>query len=949
MIVLLSREKSATVSQELASVGSVRVVRAPKPPQDDTAQSALWADRRLAEVDELVAAGGVVAFVCDSPAAAPFGWRVAEVHPTIPVLNGQAAAARVIGHLQESGTPVDTESVRETLDPLRRPWPQPPPWLVGRTGRPPLVVSIVNNAVDVDSRVQKVARSLADLGYDSVLLGRSPKTEPDGDWLMLGSALVLRAPVVTSRLHAQLSDPPSSRTDVLLGAPDPSRSGDPGRLAGRLQRLRQRRQDRAREMFATGTAVERLHRDQIRRIDSGQMSPAEAYPAVLDWAEVFVPELTALRPDIIHIHDPTLIPAAITARRLLRRSGHRVELVYDAHEWTLGIARDHVLQVPALARLESDHMADMAAVITVSEPIAGRMRHHFDLTATPAVVTNAPVARPVHPDEPDIRSDLALDADVPLLVYTGAVAEARGIDLALRALKRIPNAQLALVSRNVKPTRQALKRAKELGVGSRVHRLDYVAADDVPAYLRTADVGIIPFQVHLNSDLGIPTKFREYLLAGLPVVATDTGLTADEVRRTGVGEVADPESPRAFAAAISSVLADLDRYRSAITDDVRARNSWQDQERVLAEVYERVSPPPSSAAARGDLLIGGLNSAGQADAWARALTRSGVPARSLELRTAENPFEYRADIVIPRNSVDSLERRVQVMLRAVAPAGCVILESGQAIAAPEPGRPGGRRIGFREARALSAAGRNVGLIFHGSDLRRPDIHARTHPWSPFRDPAFRDVTEELRKRTRWNHEQLASWDGPVMVSTPDLVRQNPGAIWVPVVVDIDRFAGSARPPRQGPPVVLHLPSKSMMKGSHFIDPVLQDLADRGEIRYRRVTDVPHRQVPELLATSDIFVDQMGMGILGVAAVEAMAAGIPVVTDPGEEALTAYGVDVPVAVADPDSLADVVLDLARDPERRAGLSSAGTDFARRFHDGTVSAAAIISAMNLTGEE
>lgn len=236
-------------------------------------------------------------------------------------------------------------------------------------------------------------------------------------------------------------------------------------------------------------------------------------------------------------------------------------------------------------------------------------------------------------------------------------------------------------------------------------------------------------------------------------------------------------------------------------------------------------------------------------------------------------------------------------------------------------------------------------MFHGSDLRRPDIHARTHPWSPFRHPDFRDVTDELRKRTRWNHEQLASWDGPVMVSTPDLLRQNPGAVWVPVVVAADTFAAPDRSLPEGPPVVLHLPSKSMMKGSHLIDPVLQELADAGVIRYRREMNVPHERVPDLLREADIFVDQLGMGILGVAAIEAMAAGVPVVTDPGPEALTAYGVEVPLVAVNPDTLADGIRDLAVNADRWQHLSESGPSFARTFHDGRGSAAAIIDAMSL----
>ena len=950
MIVLLSRDESAAIRPELAAVDEVTPLRVPKPPpagRRDAPGAALWADRALAKVDDIVATGGVTAFVSDDDASAPFAWAVAERHPTIPVLAGQSLAARVITLLATRGTPVDTATVRDLLDDRRAPYPPLPDYLIDRAVRPPLVVSMVNNTVEVDSRVQKVARSLADLGYDSVLLGRSPKSEPDGDWYMIGGAVVLRVPVATERLHNQLAAPPAGWADLVVGAPDPAGSSGAGRLSRRLQDFRRRRQDTNRTSFTSGAPNTKAHRDQSRRVESGDLDPVAAYPAILDWAEAFVPLLTQLRPDVIHVHDPVLIRAAVRARALLERSGHNVSLVYDAHEWTLGTARDHALQVPALGRLETDHMAQMTAVVTVSPPIAEKMQEHFTLDQLPAVVTNSPVAVPIVGDEPDIRTDLGLDADVPLLVYSGTIAEKRGLDLALRAVKRVPGAHLALLSRDVKPTRQVLRQAREMGLGDQVHRVDYVAADQVPAYLRTADVGVIPFQFHVNSSMGLPTKFREFLLAGLPIVATDIGLTGSEVRRLGIGEVAPPDAPRKFADAISAVLSDPQRYRRAITPELQAENSWQAQERVLAAVYESVTGPlarPAGDQAAG-VLIGGVNSAGQATAWAGALSRAGIPARSMELRRPENPFRHDVDVLVPRPSVKALDRRIQLLLREVAPTQAVVLESGQAIAAPEPGQPGARSLGFREAHALAAAGYRVGLIFHGSDLRRPDVHARTHRWSPFHDPEFSDVTQELRKRTRANHEQLASWEGPVMVSTPDLVRQNPAAVWVPVVVAIDDFAVADRSTPHGPPVVLHLPSKSMMKGSQFIDPTLQALADEGVIRYRREVNVPHSRVPDLLAESDIFVDQVGMGILGVATIEAMAAGAVVVTDPGPEALQAYGVEVPLVAIDPDTLGDGIRALAADADRWQRLSAAGPGFARTFHDGARSAAAMAKAMDL----
>ena len=186
-----------------------------------------------------------------------------------------------------------------------------------------------------------------------------------------------------------------------------------------------------------------------------------------------------------------------------------------------------------------------------------------------------------------------------------------------------------------------------------------------------------------------------------------------------------------------------------------------------------------------------------------------------------------------------------------------------------------------------------------------------------------------------------------MVSTPDLLSYVAGATWVPVVVDLALFPLVTREDRDNsrPPLVVHLPSSSILKGSRHIDPVLRTLAHDGVIRYASFQQLPNSEVPAIMAQADIVVDQMGMGILGVAGVEAMASGAALVTDPGPEALEAYGEPVPLCVADPDNLAEQIRELAADRERRLELAVAGRDFVERNHDGRRSAAVMTETMGL----
>jgi len=104
--------------------------------------------------------------------------------------------------------------------------------------------------------------------------------------------------------------------------------------------------------------------------------------------------------------------------------------------------------------------------------------------------------------------------------------------------------------------------------------------------------------------------------------------------------------------------------------------------------------------------------------------------------------------------------------------------------------------------------------------------------------------------------QLADFDGPMLVSTPDLLDYLPGAVWLPGVVGSASFVPTPPALTGSRPVVAHVPSSSWLKGSEWIDPVLQRMDREGLLTYRRVQNLPPIMVPALLREVDVVVDQV---------------------------------------------------------------------------------------------
>ncbi len=981
MILLLTTRKKAQPAAGLARLDTVRTVRVPAQPA--ARESALaagprstrpqrpdpdWAYRKLARVSEMMSDEGVTAVVCSDAKAHNFALSVAERHPDIPVLPDPGIASRILTELAERGIPATYQSVHDLLDPMRPAPPPLPKYLVDRSARPPLVVSLVNDIEAVASRVHKVARTLADAGYQSVVLAASPAEEPQGDWYRVGGAAVLRLPVDRRQHHAATDSPPASwpvrllgyrsaaqdlaawrklmRTEELAGTG--RRPPMAGRLRGRVVELRSWLYRTNQRSFLSEEHRADHHRRRARSITARfrRTDPESAFPLIGDIEEAFAPALDELKPAAIHVQDPMMLGIAVRSRNRLRRLGIDTALVFDAHEWTRDATSDHALEVSAMIGLENRLVGEMSDCVAVSQDMAEEMAARFPLSRPPTIVPDAPWSGS-ECDDADVRSDAGVPRGTPLVVYTGVLEPGSGVEDLVAALGHRPQLHAAVIGQGGAQQRWLRQRARQAGVASRLHFVDPVVDDKATSYLRTADAGVDPRRPAPEGHSPVPTPYRDYVVAGLPVVATDVGTSAAEIRGTGVGVVCAAGRPKALAKAIDKVLADPGPFQSRITAELQQENSWQARGQGLVQVYERLLGPAPQRRRHDGVLIGATNSAGQAYEWARSLREAGIAATSMDLRSHDNPFTHRVDHALPRAGIDTLDRKVQLLLHELVDRSAVIMESGIRIAAPETGDVPPRSHGFREARALRDSGTAVALLFHGSDIRRPDIHLRTHRWSPFANPRAAALTAELRKRTRVAHEELAAWEGPVMVSTPDLVPITPGSVWNPVVVDVNRFPAAARrhDPGDGPPVVLHMPSRSLLKGSYLIDPVLRGLAREGVIRYRRVERVPHEAVAQLFAECDIFIDQLGMGIFGVAPLEAMATGAAVITDPGPEALAAYGEDVPIVDVDPTTVESAVRDLAGDHERRRHLSQVGRDFVIRHHDGRRSAAAMAGALGL----
>lgn len=314
--------------------------------------------------------------------------------------------------------------------------------------------------------------------------------------------------------------------------------------------------------------------------------PMEGSP-IERWKQRLVATIKVARgigAEIFHIHEPELIPVGLA----LKRTGTKV--VYDAHEdapieaWSLNRGRPlHQFALPALwwsllciARLRFD------AFVVVTPRIARRFP-----AAKTIEVRNYPRSElfPRPPRSDVVRSDH--------LIFAGLASQTRGAIEMLDALAALPegsNIRLRLLGTINRPELEA--RMRRHTAWSRVDCLGYRPWSDVlDAYSRSL-AGLLLYAPTLEQKWALPIKLFEYLLSGLPVVASDIAYWREVLDGNPAVTFVPYGNAQAAAAAIRQLAdepAEARKRGLAGAEHALARFRWDAEAARLVELYDRLS------------------------------------------------------------------------------------------------------------------------------------------------------------------------------------------------------------------------------------------------------------------------------------------------------------------------------------------------------------------------
>lgn len=321
--------------------------------------------------------------------------------------------------------------------------------------------------------------------------------------------------------------------------------------------------------------------------------PAVELPFVNDYA-LPVPfsssiddTLPCLKLDVIHSHHPFILgeTAARKAETLRLPLVFTFHTRYDEYTHYVPFSQDITKQITE--RWIAGYLEKCQHIITPSDSIKQLLRDNGvegDITTIPTGIELEPFK---NVDGAAVRQERGWGDDT-VMITVGRLAKEKNFETLLQAaalvMRQLPSVRLAIVGSGTEEN-NLKRKARELGIADRVDFVGTVPYDQVPSFLKAADLFAF---ASVTETQGLVTL--EAMAAGLPIVAVDATGTHDIVT-DGEDGLLTANNSAALAQAIQQVITDKG-LQAKLTKGAAKRTIWfgiENQAQRMLAVYDQAA------------------------------------------------------------------------------------------------------------------------------------------------------------------------------------------------------------------------------------------------------------------------------------------------------------------------------------------------------------------------
>lgn len=288
------------------------------------------------------------------------------------------------------------------------------------------------------------------------------------------------------------------------------------------------------------------------------------------------------RSDLLYSNDlDTLLPNYLVSRL------KKTPLIYDSHEYFTGVPE---LERNKFARrvwtlIEKTIFPRLKHVFTVNDSIANLYKKHYIKDVR--VVRNVPLKSDFTKEKN--RNQLQLPDDKRIIILQGAgINIDRGVEELIEAMNFIENTILLIIGGgDIIENLKVLVLEKKLN--EKVVFINKLPYNMLMQYTSNADLGLtLDKNTNINYFYSLPNKLFDYILAGIPVLASNLPEVKKIVETYKIGEIIENHNPVEIAKKINSLLNDKDKlnYYSSNTKIALIELCWENEENELIKVFK---------------------------------------------------------------------------------------------------------------------------------------------------------------------------------------------------------------------------------------------------------------------------------------------------------------------------------------------------------------------------
>ena len=229
------------------------------------------------------------------------------------------------------------------------------------------------------------------------------------------------------------------------------------------------------------------------------------------------------------------------------------------------------------------------------------------------------------------------------------------------------------------------------------------------------------------------------------------------------------------------------------------------------------------------------------------------------------------------------------------------------------------------------------IEFVGSDIRNPEILSKINPFykevyhNGYEYAGYENEQKSIRNLSDF-YELGFTWIGcPEMFlyAHPSIPFSKKKSIFQRYRIDYDKIDTTKNNKKIK---IVHAPTAKIAKGSHIIKSVIEELQKFYDVEYIELFGIKREKALEIIASSDIFIDQIICGSYGMACIEAMSMGIPTICFVMPEVFdNGLPEECPIVNSNPLNLKQNVITLIENKNMRIEIGKKSIEYVAKYHD------------------